>query len=115
MKDLNWERRNRKLELGPDKRVLFIEQIERDVELLQRLNIMDYSLLVGLHKMERGNKDNIRDMTLSMFQPETKKLERQTSYGHKRESKAQAVRKAIAQAEPGQLDASVLPDDPFTE
>jgi 1-phosphatidylinositol-4-phosphate 5-kinase len=116
MKDLNWEKRDRKLELGPAKRILFIEQIERDVELLQRLNIMDYSLLVGLHNMERGNKDNIRDMTLSMFQPETKKLERQASYSqHKRVSMAQAVRKAIAQTEPGQLDASVLPDDPFME
>ncbi|RUS22827.1 hypothetical protein BC938DRAFT_475182 [Jimgerdemannia flammicorona] len=115
MKDLNWEKRNKKLELGPDKRVLFVEQIERDVELLERLNIMDYSLLVGLHNMERGNKENIRDTTLSMFQPETKKIERQASMGHhKRESKAQAVRKAIAQTEPGQLDTS-LPDDPFME
>jgi 1-phosphatidylinositol-4-phosphate 5-kinase len=66
-KDLNWVNRNRKLELGPEKRHLFVEQIKRDVELLSRLNIMDYSLLIGIHDIERGNKDNIRDNTLKVF------------------------------------------------
>jgi 1-phosphatidylinositol-4-phosphate 5-kinase len=66
-KDLNWVNRNRKLELGPEKRHLFVEQTKRDVELLARLNIMDYSLLIGIHDLERGNKDNIRDNTLKVF------------------------------------------------
>jgi len=30
-------------------------------KLLQRLNIMDYSLLVGLHDTSRGNKDKVRE------------------------------------------------------
>lgn len=31
MKDLNWEKRERKLQLGPQKRKLFISQLVRDV------------------------------------------------------------------------------------
>lgn len=38
------------------------------LQLLVRLNIMDYSLLIGIHNMVRGNKDNIRDSTLQLFQ-----------------------------------------------
>ena len=38
------------------------------LQLLERLNIMDYSLLVGLHDTTRGNKDNIREDILTVFQ-----------------------------------------------
>ncbi|KAF2085342.1 SAICAR synthase-like protein [Saccharata proteae CBS 121410] len=69
LKDLNWLRRNLHLEFGPEKRRMFVEQMERDVKLLQRLKIMDYSLLVGIHDLERGNEENLRDKTLQVFQP----------------------------------------------
>ena len=69
LKDLNWLRRNYHLEFGPTKKKLFIEQMHRDVALLQRLKIMDYSLLVGIHDLERGNDENLRDKTLKVFQP----------------------------------------------
>lgn len=69
MKDLNWVRRGRHLQCGPTKREFFIEQLKRDVELLKRLKIMDYSLLVGIHDVERGNEENLRDKTLQVFQP----------------------------------------------
>ena len=69
LKDLNWLRRNLHLEFGPTKKKAFIEQMERDVKLLQRLKIMDYSLLVGIHDLERGNEENLRDKTLQVFQP----------------------------------------------
>ena len=69
LKDLNWRRRNQHLELGPQKKQAFIDQMKRDVGLLERLNIMDYSLLVGIHDMERGNEENLRDKTLKVFQP----------------------------------------------
>ncbi|KAF2100067.1 SAICAR synthase-like protein, partial [Rhizodiscina lignyota] len=69
LKDLNWLRRNLHLEFGPTKKKAFIEQMERDVHLLQRLKIMDYSLLVGIHDLERGNEDKLRDKTLKVFQP----------------------------------------------
>ncbi|KAG9248245.1 phosphatidylinositol-4-phosphate 5-kinase its3 [Calycina marina] len=69
LKDLNWLRRNLHLEFGPDKKRLFIEQMERDVKLLQKLKIMDYSMLVGVHDLQKGNQENLRDKTLKVFQP----------------------------------------------
>ncbi|KAI8581500.1 hypothetical protein K450DRAFT_231591 [Umbelopsis ramanniana AG] len=115
MKDLNWEQKNCKLQFGPEKSVILMEQLRLDVELLIKLNIMDYSLLVGVHDLRRGNKDNIRDNHLQLFQPQTKRMERQLSLRNKRESKAQIVRKAIASAETTRLDVSKLPEIISTE
>ena len=67
LKDLNWIHRGKTLELGPEKRALLTEQIRRDAELLNALNVMDYSLLVGIHHMVRGNRDNVRRNTLKVF------------------------------------------------
>lgn len=69
LKDLNWLRRNMHLELGPQKKNSFIKQMEQDVELLRKLNIMDYSLLVGIHDLQKGNEERLRDKTLQVFQP----------------------------------------------
>lgn len=69
LKDLNWLRRNLHLEFGPTKKKAFIEQMQKDVKLLQKLHVMDYSLLIGIHDLERGNDDNLRDKTLQVFQP----------------------------------------------
>ena len=67
LKDLNWINRGKSLELGPEKRALLTEQLRRDSELLKQLNVMDYSLLVGIHNMKRGNRDNVRSNTLKVF------------------------------------------------
>lgn len=69
LKDLNWLRRNLHLEFGPEKKRIFFDQMEKDVQLLQRLKIMDYSMLVGIHDLNRGNQENLRDKTLQVFQP----------------------------------------------
>ncbi|KAI5361695.1 Putative phosphatidylinositol-4-phosphate 5-kinase, core [Septoria linicola] len=69
LKDLNWLRRNLHLEFGPTKKEAFVTQMQKDVALLQRLKIMDYSMLVGIHDLERGNEENLRDKTLRVFQP----------------------------------------------
>ncbi|KAL5601412.1 hypothetical protein BROUX41_002601 [Berkeleyomyces rouxiae] len=69
LKDLNWMRRKRHLELGIQKKQLFMDQLTRDVRLLQRLHIMDYSLLVGIHDLSKGNDENLRDKTLQVFNP----------------------------------------------
>lgn len=69
LKDLNWLRRNLHLEFGPTKKDAFVKQVQQDVALLQKLKIMDYSLLVGIHDLERGNEENLRDKTLQVFQP----------------------------------------------
>ncbi|KFX91592.1 hypothetical protein V497_06662 [Pseudogymnoascus sp. VKM F-4516 (FW-969)] len=69
LKDLNWLRRNYHLEFGPEKKNTFLEQMEQDVRLLQKLKIMDYSMLVGIHDLGKGNQENLRDKTLRVFQP----------------------------------------------
>lgn len=69
LKDLNWLRRDQHLELGPVKKKAFVEQMQRDVKLLQKLHIMDYSMLIGIHDREKGNEENLRDKTLQVFQP----------------------------------------------
>lgn len=69
LKDLNWLRRDMHLNLGPTKKQLFMQQVQKDVELLKRLHIMDYSLLLGIHDLKRGNSDDIRNSALKVFQP----------------------------------------------
>jgi hypothetical protein len=66
MKDQNWVKNKQQLQLGPAKRDILITQLERDVELLQSLNIMDYSLLIGIHDIIKGNTECIRDHRLHM-------------------------------------------------
>ena len=67
-KDLNWLRSGKKLLLSPRKSVLVMAQLEKDVEFLTCNNIMDYSLLVGIHCIRRGNRERIRDKALSVFE-----------------------------------------------
>jgi 1-phosphatidylinositol-4-phosphate 5-kinase len=69
LKDLNWLRRNLHLEFGGQLKEVFVQQMRRDVALLQRLHIMDYSLLVGVHHIGKGNEENVREKTLRVYQP----------------------------------------------
>lgn len=122
LKDLNWLRRNYHLEFGPDKKKLFLEQTEKDVHLLQKLKIMDYSMLVGIHDLEKGNQENLRDKTLRVFQPggdtspddlgPTNPILLRTPSKLENARKAQELRKIIKQEKPipmGQT-SSRMPD-----
>jgi 1-phosphatidylinositol-4-phosphate 5-kinase len=97
LKDLNWLRRNLHLEFGGQLRQVFLEQMRRDVALLQRLHIMDYSLLVGVHNIGKGNEENVREKTLRVYQPGGEQYEENDS-GQNRltrtPSKVEKARKA---------------------
>lgn len=96
LKDLNWLRRKRHLELGIQKKRLFLEQLRADVVLLKRLQIMDYSLLVGIHDVCRGNDENLRGKTLQVFNPSREKsTDEDPPMGlHRTPSKLETARKA---------------------
>ena len=123
LKDLNWLRRNYHFEFGPKKRSLFIEQMKRDVALLQRLKIMDYSLLVGIHDTTRGNDENLRDKTLQVFQPggdgAEPHLNMLTRTPSKLENARQArqLRQIIKKEKPVPMDKSTskMPDEMLEE
>jgi len=66
-KDINWTDENRHLILGPEKRKLLLEQLEKDAKFLQTMGVMDYSLLVGIHLRNKGNSENIRMKLLATF------------------------------------------------
>ena len=55
LKDLNWLASKQVLRLPTDKRGSFLTQLQNDVELLARLGIMDYSLLLGVHNMKEAS------------------------------------------------------------
>lgn len=71
LKDLNWIQRKRNLKLGPAKATILMNQLKADCLFLAKMKIMDYSLLVGIHYISRGNKDNIRERSIMMYEPTT--------------------------------------------
>lgn len=123
LKDLNWLRRNRHLNFGPMKREVFMAQLRRDVALLQRLKLMDYSLLVGIHDVEKGNEENLRDRTLQIFQPgggdgeEPNNLLLRTPSRLENARKARELRQIIKREKPVPMEraAAKMPDEILDE
>ncbi|KAJ7178740.1 SAICAR synthase-like protein [Mycena crocata] len=105
LKDLNWINRGKMLELGPEKRALLTEQLRRDAELLRKIHVMDYSLLIGIHKMERGNRDNVRRNTLKVFSPDIPMTRRATALAAKGGTSPEAIamRRAMRESDPKRL------------
>ncbi|SCV03977.1 LANO_0G07404g1_1 [Lachancea nothofagi CBS 11611] len=75
LKDLNWLQEQRSIQFGPLKKKKFLQQLEKDVDLLARLNIMDYSLLLGIHDVERGNDLIDEHNMLTMYSPDQNELQ----------------------------------------
>ena len=124
LKDLNWLRRNNHFEFGQRKKAVFVEQMKRDVALLQRLNIMDYSMLVGIHDLNKGNDEKLRDKTLQVFQPggegtQEPQVNMLTRTPSKLENARQArqLRQIIKREKPVPMDKSTskMPDEMLDE
>ena len=124
LKDLNWLRRNYHFEFGPHKKQVFVDQMKRDVTLLQRLKIMDYSLLVGIHDLTKGNEENLRDKMLQVFQPGAERdTEPQPNMLLRTPSKvetaktAKELRQIVQREKPVPMDQSrtMLPDEMVEE
>lgn len=67
LKDLNWLEQKVKLNLNDTAKNLFLKQLKKDLDLLGRLNTMDYSLLIGIHYIGRSD-DNLTDFHDNYFQ-----------------------------------------------
>lgn len=49
LKDLDWLRDDRIISLRPELRAVIIQQLEEDTKFFQKMNINDYSVLLGIH------------------------------------------------------------------
>lgn len=54
-KDLDWLRKHKRIVLGHERRERLVKQLDIDVKFLEKVNVMDYSLLVGIHDRSQGN------------------------------------------------------------
>lgn len=104
-KDLNWIQSGHRLYLGPEKRGLLMEQLIEDVSFLEKLFIMDYSLLVGIHYIHRGNREHIRDKALTVFE---------TTANESRLSKASmpaVIKRPLARTDPIALTTNLASEE----
>ncbi|XP_044274642.1 phosphatidylinositol 5-phosphate 4-kinase type-2 beta isoform X3 [Varanus komodoensis] len=58
-KDNDFLNEGQKLHVGEECKKNFLEKLKRDVEFLAQLKIMDYSLLVGIHDVDRAEQEEM--------------------------------------------------------
>jgi len=82
-KDLNILNDGTKLRIGNKKKELFMAQLRSDVTFLSNLEIMDYSLLLGVHDREKAeeNKRVFQEKVGKAFEEEKKRKENHASSG----------------------------------
>jgi len=73
LKDCNWLEDKKALDLGKHKTRLFMNQLKKDVAFLKNQNIMDYSLLIGIHFLDkfRSGKFEVRAVSRSIAGSQT--------------------------------------------
>ncbi|XP_038608327.1 phosphatidylinositol 5-phosphate 4-kinase type-2 gamma isoform X2 [Tachyglossus aculeatus] len=62
LKDMDFLNKNQKIYVGEEERKVFLEKLKRDVEFLVQLKIMDYSLLLGIHDVERAEQEQEQEL-----------------------------------------------------
>ncbi|XP_026872844.1 phosphatidylinositol 5-phosphate 4-kinase type-2 alpha isoform X1 [Electrophorus electricus] len=60
-KDNDFINEGQKIFIDGENKKMFLEKLKNDVEFLAQLKLMDYSLLVGLHDIERGEQEPAED------------------------------------------------------
>ncbi|KAG5842005.1 phosphatidylinositol 5-phosphate 4-kinase type-2 alpha isoform X1 [Anguilla rostrata] len=58
-KDNDFINDGQKIYIDEDNKKIFLEKLRKDVELLAQLKLMDYSLLVGIHDVERAEQEEV--------------------------------------------------------
>ncbi|CAR26931.1 hypothetical protein ZYGR_0I02030 [Zygosaccharomyces rouxii] len=59
LKDLNFLDEDERIKFGPLKKKKFLEQLRKDALLLAKLNTMDYSLLLGIHDLNKTKDEEL--------------------------------------------------------
>ncbi|KAI5093238.1 phosphatidylinositol 5-phosphate 4-kinase type-2 gamma-like isoform X1, partial [Silurus meridionalis] len=57
LKDLDFRNNMQQIYISDEKKEKLMEKLSRDVDFLVRLKLMDYSLLLGIHNMDRGEHE----------------------------------------------------------
>ncbi|KAL4635381.1 phosphatidylinositol 5-phosphate 4-kinase type-2 alpha [Arapaima gigas] len=58
-KDKDFIKDGQKVYIDENNKTVFLEKLKRDVEFLAQLKLMDYSLLVGIHDVERAEQEEV--------------------------------------------------------
>ncbi|XP_010888442.1 phosphatidylinositol 5-phosphate 4-kinase type-2 alpha isoform X2 [Esox lucius] len=58
-KDNDFINDGQKIYIDDDNKKMFLEKLRKDVEFLAQLKLMDYSLLVGIHDVERAEQEDV--------------------------------------------------------
>ncbi|XP_041717600.1 phosphatidylinositol 5-phosphate 4-kinase type-2 alpha isoform X1 [Coregonus clupeaformis] len=58
-KDNDFINDGQKIYIDDDNKKIFLEKLRKDVEFLAQLKLMDYSLLVGIHDVERAEQEEV--------------------------------------------------------
>ena len=73
LKDLDLESQNKKFFLG-EKRDILIKQLKEDTKFLRENDAIDYSLLIGIHEINRESKASINQNIPNSKTKETNKI-----------------------------------------
>lgn len=91
LKDLNWVKNEEHLMLGPAKSQQFLAQLERDVKFLKQINVMDYSLLIGVYDFAKADQAT-KPQSVYVVEP-----------AHGVNLKGKELRKAVNSASPTEM------------
>ncbi|XP_067824883.1 phosphatidylinositol 5-phosphate 4-kinase type-2 beta isoform X2 [Heptranchias perlo] len=59
LKDNDFLNEGQIIQIGDENKKMFLDKLKRDVEFLAQLKIMDYSLLVGIHDVDRAEQEEM--------------------------------------------------------
>ncbi|XP_060705027.1 phosphatidylinositol 5-phosphate 4-kinase type-2 beta isoform X4 [Hemiscyllium ocellatum] len=59
LKDNDFLNEGQRIQIGDENKKMFLDKLKRDVEFLAQLKIMDYSLLVGIHDVDRAEQEEM--------------------------------------------------------
>ena len=63
LKDLDWENDGRALKIDKGLQSFLSQVLESDCVFLKKINVMDYSMIVGIHNLKGGSNGKLLRLT----------------------------------------------------